>query len=50
LKFILPAASASASASATAYARYGPVVVGGCIAGAAGVAVYLWAKQFYTKE
>jgi len=52
LKFILPA-SASASAFSTTdltkYARYGAIAVGGCIVGAAGVAVYLWAKQFYTK-
>jgi hypothetical protein len=50
LKFILPAfATASATGDITAYGRYGPVAVGGCIVGAAGVAIYLWAKQFYTK-
>ena len=51
LKFILPVSTtAFATTDLTKYARYGSVAVGGCIVGAAGVAVYLWAKQFYTKK
>jgi len=53
LKFILPVSASTttfAFTDLTKYARYGSVAVGGCIVGAAGVAVYLWAKQFYTKK